>query len=459
MNKSSLTEGSVFKTLFSFSLPIIITNTITVLFHAADVAVLSLFVDGPAVAAVGACGSLITLMVALFTGLATGANVLISKRIGAADELGTKKSVGTSLVIGLLSGVILMIISLLFARTFLVLMSCQPEVLDMATLYMKIYFLGAPITMLNTFAIAILRSSGDSVRPMIYSIVSGFVNIFANIFFVTVCNMTVEGVAIATVFSSALSMALTLIRLISSKGICKIDYAHLRIYKAELIEIVRVGIPTCLSSLSFFVANVVLTSAVNSMGTDAMTANAISSQFDSIIYTVGAAIATGASVMVAQNFGAAQLERIKKTVLIGIAYVTAVSIFLGVSFVLFAEPLLKLLTDSTSVIAIAKDRMTLLCLTYFITSVMEVFSFCLRAIKRQKSTIVVGVICGFCIRAVWRWLAWPLNPTLAMLYACYAISAGIAIAIYFFIYKNALRTLSAEFDEKLTTSHLCESNT
>ena len=104
-----------------------------------------------------------------------------------------------------------------------------------------------------------------------------------------------------------------------------------------------------------------------------------------------------------------------------------------------------------------KNRMTLLCLTYFITSIMEVFSFCLRAIKRQKSTIVVGVICGFCIRAGWRWFAWPLNPTLSMLYACYAISAGIAIAIYFFIYKNALKTLSAEFDEKLAASRLCES--
>jgi Na+-driven multidrug efflux pump len=173
-----------------------------------------------------------------------------------------------------------------------------------------------------------------------------------------------------------------------------------------------------------------------------MTANSISGQFDGIIYTVGAAIASGASVMVAQNYGAKQRERIKKTIRISVLYVTAVSILLGSVFVLFAEPMLKLLSDDAAVIAIAKDRMTLLCLTYFITSIMEVYAFSLRALKRQKSTMVVGAVCGFGIRCLWRYFVWPLQTTLSMLFACYAVSAFAAILIYIFIYSSAVKSMS-----------------
>ena len=445
MKTNALTQGPIFKSLLAFSLPMIITNTVSILFHAADVAVLALLVDGPAVAAVGACGSLITLLVSLFTCLATGANVLISKRIGAEDEIGTRRAVGTSLTIGLISGFILMAIAQLFARQFLIWMDCQPDVLDMATLYMRIYFLGMPILMLNSFTVSALRASGDSLRPMIYMLISGATNVVANFIFVSVFHMTVEGVAIATVLSSALTLTFALIRLCRSRGICRVEAKYLGIGKEEFIEIVRVGIPSCFSALSFFVANVILASKVNSMGTNAMTANAISGQFDGIIYTVGAAIASATSVMIAQNFGARQPDRIKKALGVGVAYATAVSLVLGISFVLLAEPLLGILSDDPDVIAIAKDRMTLLCLTYFITSIMEVFSFSLRALRRQKSTMVVGAVCGFGIRVLWAFFAWPLYPTLSMLFACFGISAGVAILIYLFVYRGVLREFNTEW--------------
>lgn len=444
VKRNTLTQGPILKTLIIFSLPMILNNAISLLFHAADVAVLAYFTDGSAVAAVGACGSLITLMVSLFTGLATGASVLISKRVGANDEQGTIRAVGTSLSIGFLSGIFLMSVSLIFARSFLILMNCQPDVLDMATMYMKIYFLGSPIMMLNSFALAALTASGDSTRPMFYSILSGAINVAANIFFVTVCNLAVAGVAIATVCSSAISMVLVLIRLLGTKGFCKAEWRCLKIHPKDLFEIIKVGVPTCLCSLSFFSANVILASAVNSIGTDAMTANAISGQFDGFIYTIGAAIASATSVMVAQNYGARQLSRIKKTVCISIIYVTTVSVTLGTVFVMFSEPILRILSDSDTVIAIAKDRMTLLCLTYFVTSIMEVFAFSLRAIKRQKSTMIVGAICGFGIRCLWRYFIWPLRPTLSVLFASYAVSAFVAIVIYVFVYRNALKAFHQE---------------
>lgn len=444
MKKNGLTDGPIFRSLVLFSFPIIITNTVSVLFHAADVAVLAFFSSGADVAAVGACGSLITLMVSLFTGLSAGANVLISKRVGAGDEQRTKRAVGTSLSIGFLAGIILMIVALFFARSFLMLMNCQADVLDDATLYMKIYFLGSPIMMLNSFAVAGLRASGDSKRPMIYSMLSGVINVALNVLFVAFLDLTVAGVALATVCSSGVSLLFVLVRIFSGKGYCKAEFKSLKINKSDLIEIVKVGIPTCLASLSFFFANVILASAVNSISTDAMTANAISGQFDGIIYTVGSAIAVATSVMVAQNYGAQRLERIKSAIRVGVFYATGISIILGVAFVFVAEPLLRILSDSDNVIAIAKDRMTLLCLTYFITSIMEVFAFSLRSIKRQKVTMIVGFVCGFCIRCLWRYFVWPLNPTLSMLFVCFAVSALIAIVIYLLVYRNALKTLPQE---------------
>lgn len=444
MKQNALTRGPVFKTLAAFSLPMIITNTIGILFHAADIAVLAFLVDGPAVAAVGACGSLITLLVSLFTGLATGANVLISKRIGAGDEHGTKKAIGTSLVIGLLSGVVLMIFAVTFARKLLILMQCQPDVLDMATLYMRIYFLGMPILMLSTFVSGILSASGDSVRPMFYMILGGSINVAANVFCVLVFHMTVEGVAIATVFSTAVTLVSALIRLSRIRGICRVEFRYLKIGREELFEIVRVGIPTCFCSLFFYAANVIYATAVNSMSTDAMTANAVSGQFDGIIYTVGAAIASASSVMVSQNFGARQYDRIRKIIRVAVLYVSAVSIFLGGCFVLFAEPMLGLLSDSPAVIAIAKDRMTFLCLTYFVTSIMEVFAFSLRALRHQKSTMVVGGVCGFGVRCLWAWFVWPLYPTLSMLFAGYTVSAFAAIVIYLFVYRTVRKQFRAD---------------
>ena len=277
MKNNLLTKRPIFKALVIFSLPIIVTNTINILFHAADVAVLAFFSGDADVAAVGACGSLITLMVSLFTGFATGASVLISKRIGANDDQGTKKAIGTALSIGFLSGVFLMIVSLIFARRFLILMNCQPDVLDAATLYLKIYFLGSPIMMLNSFAVGGVSASGDSTRPMIYSMLSGVINVCLNVVFVAVFHLSVTGGAMATVFSAAVSLTLVLIRLFKGDGGCRDEIASLRIHKNDLLEIVKVGIPTCLCSLSFFLANVILSSAVNSISTDAMTANAISS--------------------------------------------------------------------------------------------------------------------------------------------------------------------------------------
>ncbi len=446
--QKDLTRGPVLRTLILFSIPLIITNLVSTLFHAADVTVLSLMSGGAAVAAVGACGPLITLLVTFFNGFATGANVIVARKMGARDEEGVRQTVGTAMILGLLSGIILAVVALIFSRQFLIWMNCQEDVLDMATCYMQIYFLGMPATMLYSFVAAVLRASGDSVRPMVYMLLSGTINVGLNVLLVGAFDLSVAGVAIATVLSNLLSVILGLVALIRSRGPCRIVGAHLRFRLAEFLAMLRIAVPSALGGLFFFVSNIFISATVNAMSTDAMNANAISGQFDGVIYTVGAAIAVATMNMVGQSHGAEDLGRIKKALGIGILYATVVSLALGVLFVLFAEPLLYILTDSPNVVAIAKDRMTLLCLTYFITSIMEVLSFSLRTLRRQNAVMVVSGICGLGLRSLWTFFVFPLAPSLSMLYASYAVSAGVAILCYIFFARGTLRRLKAAFSQK-----------
>ena len=215
----------------------------------------------------------------------------------------------------------------------------------------------------------------------------------------------------------------------------------MKIRKYELKEIVRVGVPTSLCGIFFYVANVIIASAVNSMGTETMTANAISSQFDGIIYQLGSSIAISCMVMVGQCVGAGNFDRVKKSMRYGCAYATAASLVIGALFAIFAEPLLYIMTDNPSVVEIAKGRMHLLCFTYFLTAVMEVFSFSLRALGKANATMIVGAITGLGIRSLWVYMVWPVNKTLGMLYFAFVPSALIAVIIYFFIYRRLIKRI------------------
>ena len=435
-----LTEGKIFKTLFIYSLPIILTNVVQLLFHAADVAILGIMVDDAAVAAVGACGPIISLLVSLFASFATGANILIAKHVGAKNVERGRKATGTAVLIGFLSGLIMMAIALIWARDILVLMKCPPDVLDSAVTYMRIYFLGMPIIMLYNFVAAVLRSVGDSFRPMIYMLVAGVVNVGFNVFFIAVCNLTVVGVALATLTSNLISLILALIALFRNKGYCKIEIKNLRIFKNEFKEIVKIGVPACLCSLSFYVANLFMSAGVNSISSDAMTANAIAGQFDAIVYNVGMSIAISCMSMVGQCYGAGLLDRAKKAVLTSIAYVTVASLSLGSLVVIFSRPLLDIMTDSAAIIAIGREQLTVVCFTHFITSIMEVLSFSLRALKRPNCTMVVGFICGFGIRTLWATVIWKLiGGSVATLFLAYGVSAFCAMVIYAIIFVKVMK--------------------
>ena len=441
MKSIDLTRGSVLKTLVIFSLPLMVTNVVQLLFHAADVAVLGIMADDLAVAAVGACGALISFFISLFTGLATGVNILIARRAGAKDVDGARRATGTGICIGFISGIILMICGIIWARDLLILMNCQKSVLDDAVIYMRVYFMGMPIIMLYNFVAAILRSVGDSMRPMVYMFIAGILNVGFNVLFIAGFDMTVEGVAIATVLSNFVSLMLALMALFRNRDYCKIELKNLCIRKEELFGIIKIGVPACAGGLCFYAANIVASSAVNSLSTDAMTANAISGQFDGIIYNIGLAIAVGCMAIVGQSFGAGNIERVRKTVSLSVVFVTLVSITVGFVFVLLSRQMLGIMTNSESVIEIARSKMMVLCLTYFITSIMEIFSFSLRALQRATATTVVCFVCGFVIRASWIYIGVSFKPTLGMIYLSYPVSTLCAVFIYAFVYGDTLKRI------------------
>ena len=441
MDKSRMVTGPIFKTLLSFSLPLVIINIVQLLFHSADVAVLGIMATDADVAAVGACGSLISLLLCVFGGYSSAANVVVAKRVGAQDVEGARRATGTALVVGLLSGIILMTVTEIFAERFLVMMNCQPDVLQQATLYLRIYFAGMPVIMMYNFVAAILRATGDSVRPMIYMISSGVINVVLNVIFVGFMNMAVAGVALATVLSNVAALAAALVTLARNRDYCKVELKNLRLRRSEFSDIIRIGVPSCLCGIFFYLGEVIVVSAMNSISTDAMTANAVASQLDRFTYSIGSSIAVASGVMVAQNYGAGKIERIPKIMNIAVSYVTAAIISLSCILTLFSTVILGIFTDSDAVIELAKQRFILLSFTNFITCASEVMSNAVRALKRPRSLMIVGFVCGLVIRGVWPYFVWPLFGTIPMLFICFPISTFVGCVIYSVVYRGAMKEI------------------
>lgn len=439
-----MTEGPIYRRLLAYALPIAIVNVMHRLFNTVDIAVLGIFAGDLEVAAVGATTSLITLINSVYVALGSGVNVLVAKYVGAKNQEMARKTVGTAMVLGVLCGLVLMSVVLAFGETFLIWMKCDPVLLPSAAKYLRIYFCGMPFIVLYSFLASSLRGTGDSVRPMIYMLIAGVLNIVLNVVFVAILKVKVEGVAVATVLSQTVALMLTLRTLLKSDGYSKVEKQNVRLDKRIVLQIVKIGIPISVGSVSFYVANVVIQTAVNTLGAQFVTANAVASQFDGFIYTVGSAIATATMVFVAQNVGAMKLDRIKKGMFAGVLTATGISLLMGILFVVFSDLLCSIVTQDPKIILLAQERMRLLCLTYFTASIMEVLAFSLRAMGWYKSTVLVSFLAGLGMRVIWVKYIWPLRSTLGVLYTCYPVSNVIAIGIYLVFCYFALKKLRGE---------------
>ena len=307
-----LTSGPLLKKIILFSLPLAASSILQLLFNAADVVVVGRFAGSTALAAVGSNGALINLLVNLFVGLSLGANVVAARCFGAKDERGVQNTVQTSVTLGLVSGVLLAFVGFFAARGLLELMSCPEDVIDLSTLYLKIYFIGMPMTMLYNFNASLLRAVGDTRRPLYCLAVSGVINVVLNLVFVILFQMSVAGVALATIISQTVSALMVTVLLMKEESPLHLDLRHLGFHKGALVQILKIGLPAGLQSTVFSLSNVVIQSAVNSFGSTIVAGNSAAANIEGFIYTGMNAFAQAAVTFTSQNVGARRYDNLDR---------------------------------------------------------------------------------------------------------------------------------------------------
>ena len=423
----NMLSGSIFKGLLRMTLPIMVMNVMQTLFSVIDMTVLGNLVDDRAVGAVGACSMLITMCTSLLIGISAGANVVVARHIGARDDKCTEEAVATAFSFAFAGGIVLMLIGVSCAGIFLRWTNCPESLLPQAVTYFKIYFLGVPVIMLYNFSASILRAAGDTRRPMLFLMLGGVVKVLLNIFCITVLNLTVEGVAIATVVSNGIAGGLCFWVLLRMKDKLHFSLRKLRFYPAELKDILYVGVPTGLQSAMYSLANVVITTAVNSFGPDATTGISIANQFDGILYHVACAPSLAAIPYIAQNIGAQNIRRAKQTVVRAILITVAFGATFGSLSAIFSGQLSSLMSSTPEVIRYSQQKMMIISSTYFICGINEVMGGTLRGMGKPIIPTIATFLFMCVIRFFWVYLIFPLCPNLTFLYLIWPIGWILSI--------------------------------
>ena len=454
-----MTEGALLPKVLLFSLPLIASGILQLLFNAADMVVVGRFAGKEYLAAVGSTGSLINLMVNVFIGLSVGGSVAVAKSFGAGDPAAVHKAVHTAMSLAVIAGVVVGLIGFIFCRPLLKLM--DNPVLDLATTYMKIYFLGMPFNMIYNFGASILRAVGDTRRPLTYLTIAGVVNVVLNLITVVLLHMNVAGVAIATVASQAVSAVLVVACLMRSHGVVHLDVKELRIHKRQLIDIARVGLPAGLQGSLFSISNVLIQSSINSFGEVVVAANSAGSNLEGFVYTAMNAIHQAALTFASQNLGAGKIRRVRRSMWVCIATVTVIGLVMGNLLYMCGEPLLSLYLDDptaidpltgVTVLEYGMKRLFYLVPLYCLCGLMDVMVGTLRGIGYSVMPMIVSLTGACLFRVVWIMTIFAANPTLDILYVSYPISwaltFGAHMLCYLFIARKKLAGLETRIAQE-----------
>lgn len=428
-NSVDLTEGNLVKKIILYTLPIIATGILSLLFNAADIIVVGRYASDTALAAVSATSALINLIVNLILGLAVGAGVGVAKCFGSKDDDGMSKMVHTSMLTSVIGGLFFGVFGYIFAKYFLELMATPENVIDQSSLYVKIYFIGIPFAIVYNFGAAILRSVGDTKRPLIFLIIAGVVNVILNLFFVIVLKMDVDGVAWATTISQVLSMILVVVYLIKVKASYRLYIKKLRIHKSSLKEILLIGIPAGVQGSLFSISNVIIQSGINSFGDVAMSGNGAAGNIEGFVYTSMNAFHQTALAFIGQHIGANKCHRIGKITLICVLMVSGVGLVLGIGAFLLARPLLSIYAPGRDdVIEFGITRMSYVCAPYFLCGIMDVLSGASRGMGKSISTMIITLVSVCGLRILWIYTVFRQFHKLSVLYISYPISWAVCVA-------------------------------
>lgn len=434
-------NGPLLSKILLFSVPLMMSGILQLLFNAADIIVVGRFAGSSALAAVGSTSSLINLLINVFVGLSVGVNVLVAKYYGGQREKDMSETVHTAVLTSLLSGLFLVILGGIAARPLLHLMGTPDDVLDQAVLYMRIYFLGMPVLMVYNFGAAILRAIGDTRRPLYFLFMAGVVNVALNLFFVIGLGMGVAGVGWATVISEHVSALLVLKSLMEAPGALKLNLKELRIHPKKLKRIVKIGLPAGMQGAIFSISNVLIQSSVNSFGSIAMAGNTASANIEGFVYTAMNAVYQTNLSFTSQNLGGRKYSRINRIMYICLAVVTVVGITLGITAVLAGDLLLGIYSSDAQVLRYGMLRLEIICGTYFLCGIMDCMVGSLRGLGYSVIPMFVSLTgaCGF--RVLWVFTVFAAYRSLDVLYLSYPVSWAITAIAHMITFRKIRRKI------------------
>lgn len=443
--RQDLCEGPFLPKIISYTIPIILTSVLQLLFNAADLMVLGQLKGNDNVGAVGATGSLINLLVSLFTGLAIGAGVCVAQGIGAKDDSRVSRAVHTAIPAAIIGGAALTLIGIFLSRWFLELMATPENLIGKATLYMQIYFAGIIPILVYNFGAAILRSAGDTKSPLLYLSAAGVLNIVLNVFFVAVLDMAVDGVALATVISQLLACILVLRKLMLREDSCKLEWKKMRIDPGALSRIIAIGLPAGIQGSLFAISNVTVQSSINSFNLEAVNNGcSAASNIEGFVYMGMNAFQQTATTFVGQNSGARKYKNVGKILALSIACVTVVGLVLGSLGRFFAPQLLSLyLKEGGDSITYGQIRMNYVCLLYFLCGIMDVLSGTLRGMGASTVPMVVTILGACGLRILWIATIFRHFRTMESLFLVFPVSWVVTIlallVCFLIIWKKRLK--------------------
>lgn len=437
-------EGPLLSNIILYTIPIILTSVLQLLFNAADLIVVGKFCGSVSVAAVGATGAIINLIINLFIGLSIGVGVSVAHACGCRDDRAMHRTVHTAIPTAIASGVIITVVGIATAEPLLRIMATPEDVLPLSAVYMKIYYVGMTFTMVYNFCASILRAVGDSKRPLIYLSVAGVINVVLNVIFVTLFDMNVAGVALATTVSQGVSAVLVVIALTRRTDACRLTLSKMRFYKAQLLKIIRIGLPAGIQGSLFSISTVLIQSSINSFGSVVMSGSAAAANIENFVYVCLNAFNQSAVNFTGQNLGAKKYGRVLKTLWICLVCVSIVGVVGGAAAYFFGPQLLSFyISDSPEAITYGMIRLAYICLPYFICGIMDVSTGALRGMGASTVPMIISIlgICG--IRIAWIYTVFQAVHTPECLFLSFPVSWVITslcqLAAYMYVYRKHKR--------------------
>ncbi len=442
VNKN-MCEGPLLGNIITYTIPIILTGILQLLFNAADLVVVGRFCGSISVAAVGATGSLTNLLTHLFMGLSVGSGVTLAHALGCRDDKAAHRVVHTAMPTAAICGLVLSLVGIFFSKKLLILMGTPEDVLALSARYMKIYFAGMMFNMVYNFGASILRAAGETKKPLFFLTTAGIVNVVLNIIFVTVFDLNVAGVAIATTTAQALSAILIVISMMRRTDSIRFNFKNIMFHRKTLSKILMIGVPSGIQGSLFSSSNVIIQSSINSFGPVVMSGNAAAANIEGFAYMMMNAFQQTSLNFVGQNTGANKYKRVKKVLLICLACVAFVGIVAGMFIYIFGRPLLSIyITDSAQAINYGMVRFTFIAIPYFLCGMMEVATGALRGLGASLTPMLISIV-GVCgMRITWVFTVFRRFHTQQTLYLSYPLSWLVTLSLlllsFCMIYKNRI---------------------